>query len=229
MRIVALAALLAFSITGNAATKVFVMPIETNYPTNWYSIVSFYDTTSQTFVWNKVIFFPKDNSILTTNDAVAYTKAAAYTEAGIKGYTITDADFIANWPITGMTRSFTNNASRSTTTGTGATGFQISTGRDARVNYSLSLSTTATIGGASSATVVLEIAPTNSATAGDWVEIARVNNGQTISLAVVLQSVQTSAGVLSGTVPAGYYAKLRTITSGTASATYQSGQEVLEP
>lgn len=124
-------------------------------------------------------------------------------------------------------RSFTNNASRSLTTSTGAAGFQVSSTRDAAVNYNVTSSTTATIGGASSITVVLEIAPTNSVTAGDWVEISRFSNGQTITLALALQSVQTGAGSLGGVVPAGYYAKLRTISSGTASASYNTGQEVL--
>jgi len=140
------------------------------------------------------------------------------------------ADFIYNDAANTIglrARSFTNNASRSLTTSTGAAGFQVSSTRDAAVNYNVTSSTTATIGGASSITVVLEIAPTNSATAGDWVEISRFSNGQTITLAIALQSVQTGAGNLGGIIPAGYYAKLRTITSGTASATYNTGQEVL--
>lgn len=230
MKMTAIAALLVFSFQANAAIKVFVDPIIQNYPNNVYAFVNFYSTTSQTFVSYKLVFLPKDNSILTTADAIAYIKSATYTEAGVQGYSITDADFITNWSMSGFnSRTFTNNASHSTTTGTGATGFQVSSSHDARVNYSLSTSTTATIGGASTATAILEIAPTNSATAGDWVEIARVSNGQTITLAIVLQSIQTTSGVLSGTVPAGYYAKIRTITSGTASVTYSSGQEVLEP
>lgn len=124
-------------------------------------------------------------------------------------------------------RSFTNNASRSLVTGTGATGFLVSSTKDAAVNYNVTTSSTATIGGASSVTILLEVAPTNSATAGDWVEISRFSNGQTITLAVILQSVQTGAGNLGGIIPAGYYAKLRTVTAGTASAAYNTGQEVL--
>lgn len=124
-------------------------------------------------------------------------------------------------------RSFINNASRSLTTGTGATGFQVSASRDALVGYNVTMSTTATIGGASTVTVVLEICPTNSATPAAWVEIARISNSQTITLAVVLQSIQGVAAKLSGVIPAGYYAKLRTVTTGTASALYNTGQEVL--
>lgn len=119
-------------------------------------------------------------------------------------------------------------ATRSIVTGTGATGFQPSSTRDAFVSYSLTIATTATIGGSASGTVVLEVAPTNSATAGDWVEVARFTNGQSVSLALALQSVQTLAGQVNGMVPAGYYAKLRSINnSGTPTYTYNSGREVL--
>jgi hypothetical protein len=148
------------------------------------------------------------------------------TPAGTTAQYVRGDGSLATFP-TVAARSFQNAASRSLVTGTGATGFQVSATRDAAVNYNVTSSTTATIGGASSITVVLEIAPTNSATPGDWVEISRFSNGQTISLAVALQSVQTQAGNLGGIVPAGYYAKLRTISTGTASAGYNTGQEVL--
>lgn len=124
-------------------------------------------------------------------------------------------------------RTVDNAVTRSIVTGTGATGFQISSTRATEVNYKVNTSTTATIGGASTSTVVLEICPTNSATAGDWKEVGRVSNSQTITLAVALQSVQVLGGSLVGYVPAGYYAKLRSITSGTASTTYLTGQEVM--
>lgn len=132
-------------------------------------------------------------------------------------------------PVTNVvpSRSFNNAATRSLVTGTGATGFQVSATRDAMVGYNVTMSSTATIGGASNATVVLEICATNSATPGDWVEISRLTNGQTITLAIVLQSVQAVAGQLSGIIPAGYYAKLRTVITGTASATFNTGQEVM--
>lgn len=117
-------------------------------------------------------------------------------------------------------------SSRSIVTGTGATGFQVSSTRDANVNYSLTESVTASIGSASTVTVFLEIAPTNSATASDWFEVGRCTNGQTLTLAVALQSVQTVGCQVGGYVPAGYYAKLRSVTTGTGSATFNTGQEV---
>lgn len=118
-------------------------------------------------------------------------------------------------------------ASRSIVTGTGATGFQPSATKNVLASYSVTIATTATIGGSADGTVVLEIAPTNSATPGDWVEVARFRNGQAITLALTLQSVQTIAGCVSGFIPKGYYAKLRSINnSGTPTYTYNSGQEV---
>lgn len=125
-------------------------------------------------------------------------------------------------------RSFTNNASRTIqTVAASGNGWQISSTRDAQVSYSVAITTTATIGGASSGYVITEIAATNSATAGDWQEVGRVYNGQTITLAIALQSVQVIGGTMTTIVPAGYYVRLRSVNvSATPSYSYQSGQEV---
>lgn len=114
------------------------------------------------------------------------------------------------------------------TTAAAANGFQVSATRDAEVKYNTTIVSTATITGASQGTVVLEVAATNSATAADWKEVGRFTNGQAITLAIALQSVQTLAGQLSARIPAGYYARLRSIsTSGTPTFTFNSGEEVL--
>lgn len=116
---------------------------------------------------------------------------------------------------------------RSLVTATSSTGFQVSATKTSIVNYSVSTSTTATIGGASSVTAYLEVAATNSTTPSAWTIVSQVNNGQTITLAVILQSVQTNCAVLSGTIPAGYYARVRYAATGTSSATYSSGEETI--
>lgn len=128
------------------------------------------------------------------------------------------------------TRSFNNTPGRSIVTGTGATGFQPSSTRDAIVNYSVTITTAVQIGLATNVDgyVVLEIAPTNSATAGDWVEIARTPQAQNIGIALALSSTQKGGGNLTGGVPAGYYAKIRSVNvAGTPTYAYNSGQEVL--
>ena len=138
---------------------------------------------------------------------------------------MTEDDIV--WSSVPAKRVFNNAPGATIQTSTGAVGTQISATRDAMVSYSPTMQTTASIAGSASDVIVLEICPTNSATAGDWVEIARVTNAQALSLAIALQSVQTTSGVLSGIVPAGYYRKLRAITSGTVSNSMSSGQEVL--
>lgn len=125
-------------------------------------------------------------------------------------------------------RSYNNTASHSIVTGTGATGFQISSTRESEVRYNLTIVTTATLVTGAVGVIVLEMAPTNSVTPSDWVEIGRLTNGQVFSLAVAIGCTQTISGQLSAAVPVGYYVKLRSInTTGTPIYTYNSGQEVL--
>lgn len=120
-------------------------------------------------------------------------------------------------------------SSRSIVTGTGATGFQVSATRDSEVRYSTTIVTTSSIAGSQNGTVVLEIAPTNSATASDWSEIGRCTNGTSYTLAVAIQGVSTQACQITGYVPSGYYAKLRSINNaGTPTFNFNSGQEVLQ-
>lgn len=130
------------------------------------------------------------------------------------------------------TRSFNNTPSHSiVTVAAAANGFQLSSTRDAEVNYSVRIVCTVQIGVITNVEgyVVLEIAPTNSTTAGDWVEIGRSANGQNIGLAIALSSTQTSGGQIGGTVPAGYYTRLRSVNvAGTPTYAYMSGQEVLK-
>jgi hypothetical protein len=125
--------------------------------------------------------------------------------------------------------SFNNAPARSiVATAAAANGFQVSSTRNASVSYSSTISTTATIGGAASGYLLLEICATNSATAGDWTAISRSTNGQTVTLAIALQSVQVTGGCVHGIVPAGYYARIRSVNvSGTPSYTANEQQEVL--
>lgn len=108
-----------------------------------------------------------------------------------------------------------------------ANGWQIDSSRDSDINYSVTVTTTATIAGSSTGYVVLEIAATNSATATDWTEVARSGNGQTLSLAITLQSVQVVPCELHAIIPGGYYTRLRSVNvSGTPTYAYNSGEEV---
>lgn len=112
-------------------------------------------------------------------------------------------------------------------TSTGAVGTQISATRNAYVMLNGNVSTTSTIGGASAGDIILEVAPTNSATAGDWIEWGRIGNSQTITLALALNSVQITKGMAVAFVPAGYYMKARQAGSGTVSYTLTNAKQIL--
>lgn len=107
------------------------------------------------------------------------------------------------------------------------TAFQISNTRGALAIYSVQLTVTASIAGGQNGDVILEIASDSAFTANvQTVGIAGL--GQTYTLAIALQGVQPQTGIVSGFVPAGYYARLRTVNvTGTPAFAYRAGQEVL--
>lgn len=120
-------------------------------------------------------------------------------------------------------------STRSIVTGTGATGFQVSSTRNTSDHYNVKVTTTASIAGNADGYITFEIAPTNSATSTDWIEMGRCGNSQALTLAITLQSVQSTTCQITGDVPAGYYSKLRSVTTtGTVSYAFVSGQEVLK-
>lgn len=126
----------------------------------------------------------------------------------------------------GSTRSINDAPARSLVTTTAATGFQVSATRDARVCYEGSFATTSTIGGPASVSVFLETADTNSTTAGDWTTKARQTYTNNITLAVVLNQVQSNNWTMCRTIPAGKFVRIRAGSiSGTASATINAEQQ----
>lgn len=105
--------------------------------------------------------------------------------------------------------------------------FQISTTRNALVFYSVQETVTANITGGQNGDVVLEIASDSGMTTN--VQTVSIGGlGQTYTLAVALQGVQPQTGVVAGLVPAGYYARLRTVNNtGTPTFSIRAQQEVL--
>lgn len=128
-------------------------------------------------------------------------------------------------------KSFNNAPGRSlVSVAAAANGFQVSSTRDVNVSYSVKISCAVQIGVVTNVEgyVVLEIAATNSATAGDWTEIARMSNGQNIGLALAFSNTVALGGCVAGIVPLGYYTRLRSVNvAGTPTYLYLSGQEVL--
>jgi len=107
------------------------------------------------------------------------------------------------------------------------TPFQISTTRNAFATYSVQIQVTATIAGGQDGDCFLEIADDAAFTQN--VQIAMVTPAsQTYSLAVALQGVAKSGANVMGMVPAGKWARIRTVNNvGSPTWTFRKGQEML--
>lgn len=118
-------------------------------------------------------------------------------------------------------------ASQSAVTRTLNTIFQPSTMRNVVGSYSVQITVTASISGGQDGDVILEIASNVAFTTGVQT-VAIAGSSQTFSLAVALQGVQKAALQLIGMIPAGYYARLRTVNNtGAPAFAYRAGQETL--
>jgi hypothetical protein len=105
--------------------------------------------------------------------------------------------------------------------------FQPSTTRNVLVFYTIQLTITASITGGQNGDVILEIASDSGFTANVQT-IGITGFGQTYTLAIALQGVQPDKRQVMGIVPAGYYARLRTVNNtGTPSYSFIAGQEIL--
>jgi hypothetical protein len=151
----------------------------------------------------------------------------------LSGYGITDA-----YPLTGNpsgfltsipTPSFNNTPGRSiVSVANAANGFQVSSTREADIQYAVTIGTSVSLSGNSSGYVVMEVCSTNSSTPGDWIEVDRVSSGQSGTLVIGLVLNQTGGGHIGAVLQRGWYARLRSVNvSGTPTYTYNSGQEVL--
>lgn len=133
-----------------------------------------------------------------------------------------------NFTVSLAPKTINNNPGRTlVTTAAAANGFQISSTKDAEVSYSVDINTSVSLSGNSSGYVVLEICPTNSAVAANWIEVSRVTSGQSGTLVVGLVLNQVGGAATPATVPAGYYARIRSVNvSGTPTYNVRGQQEV---
>lgn len=194
--------------------------------TSYAGVTFIDDTMGNAFVGSQ--FIPSDFSADTSSETIftqAKTDILAYAAAQGYGATTVFGMFATT---NGTANAMTESAlSLSLQTSTGAVGTQVSATKGAWVTITGSVSTTATIGGSGAGHIVVEVAPTNSATAGDWVEKGRVGNTQTITLAIALNSVQLTEGTVVTYVPAGYYVKARSFGTGTFTNTLLEARQVI--
>lgn len=109
------------------------------------------------------------------------------------------------------------------------TAFQPSTTTWTRVNYSVLVTSSATLLGGQEGSVILEKA-SNSSFTSNVMELGRLTGGNSVSLAIAITAVDKAGGQLSGDVEPSYYVRLRTVnTTGTPTFTYVSGVEGVLP
>lgn len=130
----------------------------------------------------------------------------------------------AEWifgPAGGVVKSFSN-PSRALNTA-----FQPSTVSDTLGIYSVSVACTLSLSGGQAGSIVLEYAD-NSAFTSNVKTAAQLSNANTGTLTIGLNTLQTMGGVVSGIIPVGKWARLRTVnTTGTPTQTSISSQEIL--
>lgn len=98
--------------------------------------------------------------------------------------------------------------------------FQVSTTRNAQVQYTAQIVAAISLAVGQTGTIYLETSPNNST----WTIQDQFTNGNTGTLAVGFSLTQTMAQSLGAYVPAGYWVRLRT--TGNATITYITSQEV---
>lgn len=101
--------------------------------------------------------------------------------------------------------------------------FTPSTTLQATLNYSIQISCTATIGGNAAGSVLLQYSTNGGST---WNNAGTVSNSNTVTLAIVLNSVTVQTCILTAIVPPNALCRLVPTTTGTTTITYISGQEV---
>lgn len=100
--------------------------------------------------------------------------------------------------------------------------YQISTTRNTRVSYTVSIVTALSLLNLNSSGIAyLEISANNST----WVTVNSAGITRAISIAISLGLNETSQYNLQCEVPSGYWARIRTVTTGGATVSFTSGQE----
>lgn len=194
------------------------------------------DGTLATFP-TAVSTFSNDSAYLTNASLSSYATTSSVTTAlAAKQNTITAGttaqyfrgDFsLSTFPTIPSVPTRTTSALSLSLVGSGATGTQISATNDSNVKCTVSTSTTSTIGGPATSVVALKICATNNATEGSWTTVGTFESDQTITLAIVLNSVQVVKGQICADVPAGWYVKLVNSGTGTHAEAFVSGQQTI--
>lgn len=136
------------------------------------------------------------------------------------GFSYDATNKVLNYTPPTPTKTITNGVSRPIN----STAFQPHASLSSTVRYTITIASTLSLSGGQDGSVFLETSANGST---GWTEIGRVRNGNTGTLTIGLNTVQTQTYVLSGEIQPGYYVRLRTVNNtGTPTFTYVTGQEV---
>ena len=113
-----------------------------------------------------------------------------------------------------------NNVSRPINSST----YTISSTKRARYYYSIKIQCTASIGSSSSGLVLFQYSIDGG---NNWISQGELQNSNTVTLAIALNSVTIQTATLSGEVPVGALCRLVPTTSGTTTITFIRGTEAL--
>lgn len=102
------------------------------------------------------------------------------------------------------------------------TTFTPSSTKPSFLKYNIKITCTASIGSASSGKVTLQYSTDGGS---NWTTAGEVENSNTVTLAITLNSVTTQSGFITANVPANALCKLVSTSSGTTSISYLMGQE----
>jgi hypothetical protein len=201
------------------------------------------NSSSKQLQWNPP-FIPTETSQLTNNSGFISDVISAI------GYTPYDSDN----PVGFITTTGARNAISLTTTGSGDATYNQSTGelniptpvfiadsvnfvsrsidstitytpnalKQVTVSYVIRISCTATIGSASTGKVIFQWS-TNGGSS--WNDGGEVENSNTVTLAITLNSVTTQTGAITWTIPANALCRLKPTSTGTTTITWIRGQE----
>lgn len=103
-------------------------------------------------------------------------------------------------------------------------GYILSPTKGTNVAYSVGITSIASLAGGQTGAIILEMSPTCGFTGSQ--EIGRMENGNSVSLAIALTATQIVSSQLNGFVPGGYCVRLRTAGNSNTYA-WKSGQEML--
>lgn len=229
---------------GDGSTATFPTIPAAQVQTDWNAVTgngvllntpAAFPPTAHTQAWTTITSTPTTVSGYGITDAGTVTSITAGT--GLSGGTITSSGTIS-MPNTGTAGAYSGvttdaqgrvvsgtNRAQSAAARTLNTIFQISASRDSLVSYSVQITVTASLSGGQNGDVVLEIA-SNIGFTTNVQTVAIAGLGQTYTLAIALQGIQPQTSVVAGVVPAGYYARLRTVNNtGTPAYSYRAGQE----